>query len=402
MLFSCNVFKLTEMGGNGQPCFTNNKCTGSLICIENICQNNESNDETASADDETKNDSDQRNDQNQIDEISITDDDYDQLSDEDVIDNKCNFGEICWKVVSTQQKRCFNETGSISCPDSASLFYGQDGNYSQTENRSFENKKIGEKYFVFDNITKFLWNKTSTDNAVSFDDAISFCNTLNNSGEGEKFNWRLPYLQELVSIVNFDETTDPMVDGFYFPFVKSQKYWTFTKLGYENYYYVDFSGSNQFYTDDSDSAMNYAICVSSEYNYDSERKFNRFSKIEFNEDTIIEDKLTGLQWQKVTDYSAKIWKDALLYCESLNFADKYDWRLPNINELHSLATYEKEPELQTTFPDLGDDFYWTSTTNTNKIENAWVIEFKYGILKPELPKNKNENAIYTMCVRNRD
>ncbi|HSW59776.1 MAG TPA: DUF1566 domain-containing protein, partial [bacterium] len=191
-------------------------------------------------------------------------------------------------------------------------------------------------------------------------------------------------------------------DGFYFPFIKKEKYWTLTKLGGNNKYYVDFSGNSQFYVDDGSSKMNTAICVSSDHIYNAERKFSRFTEIPGGTDVTVEDRLTGLQWQKVGDYSTRIWKDALKYCEDLAFAGKTDWRLPNVNELHSIATYELSYELQTAFPDLGSDFYWSSTTNASVIANAWVVEFKYGILKPELPKDKNENQIYTMCVRDSD
>jgi hypothetical protein len=237
-------------------------------------------------------------------------------------------------------------------------------------------------------------------------EAIDFCNILNTNNIAEKTNWRLPYLHELVSIVNFNEHVNPLVDGFYFPYIKNEKFWTLTKLGNnadgKNYFYVDFSGASQFYVEDGTTAENYATCVSSEYDYDEKRSFQRYEEIPVNEDMTVEDKATGLVWQKVSDYTTRVWKDALKYCQDLEFAGKDDWRLPNINELHSLATYGISYELQTTFPDLGDDFYWSSTTNANIIPNAWIMEFKLGIIKPELEKGKNGNYIYTMCVRNKN
>ena len=108
------------------------------------------------------------------------------------------------------------------------------------------------------------------------------------------------------------------------------------------------------------------------------------------------DKLTGF-WQK-GPIIRRIERYAWAYCES-KLAGKTT-RLPN--ERTSPGNLEIDYELQTVFPDLGDDFFWSSTTNANVIQNAWVVEFKYGILKPELPKDKNENQIYTMCVRNKD
>lgn len=399
LIFSgCDAFKLEKMGGIGEPCFKFDTCTGTLVCVEGFCEELDKSDDSDQSDQSENPDESDESDQSDESEKS---DEFDE-SDDDLIENTCNHGDICWKVVPTQQKRCFNDTGTTSCAEVTSSFYGQDGLYADSVTRGFENVKIGDKYFVFDNKTELLWYKTASEAPVSFADAQAFCEILNNTSQGNKTNWRLPYLHELVSIVNFDASNDPLVDGFYFPFIKTIKYWTLTKLGGNNRYYVDFSGNSQFYVDDSSSKMNSAICVSSDLEYDTERKFNRFMEIPGGAEVTVEDKLTGLQWQKVTDYSTRLWKDALKYCESLNFAGKTDWRLPNVNELHSLATYEVNYELQTTFPNMGDDFFWSSTTNANIIKNAWIVEFKYGILKPELPKDKNENQIYTMCVRNRD
>lgn len=397
LLSGCDAFKLKDLGGYGEPCFENGLCEGALICIQNVCSEGvEDSDQSEESDQSDQ--SDQSNDSDDSDES----DQSDESDDSDTVEKEtCNFGELCWKVVPTQQTRCFSDTGHIDCPEPSESGFGQDGSYPPFNERTFENVNLSGTYFVHDTVTDLLWSKTTTDNLVSFSDAGTFCQALNNSGAGGKFNWRLPYLHELVSIVNFDAVNQPMTDGFYFPHIKKGKYWTLTKLGYENYYYVDFSGESQFYTDDSDTRQNYATCVSSDHTYDTELKFNRWNEIYSGTDTMVEDRLTGLEWQKVTDYSTRLWKDAVNYCESLTFAQKTDWRLPDVNELHSLATYENEPEQQTTFPGMGSDFYWTSTTNANTIENAWVVEFKYGILKPELQKEENINGIYTICVRNR-
>lgn len=391
ILSGCDAFKLAEMGNTGQKCFNDNTCIQPFVCIEGTCENIETSDQ---------NDAEETDNNSAVDQDDLSD--TDDIDDSDTAESgKCNFGELCWEPVPSQQTRCFSDSGYVTCPESGDSLYGQDGNYSAGKDRLFENLNISGKYFVMDNQTELMWSKTSSETTISFDDAETFCQALNNSGEGGKFNWRLPYLHELVSIVNFDAANEPMTDGFYFTDVKKGKYWTLTKLGYENYYYVDFSGESQFYTDDHDTGSNYAICVSSEHNYDTGMKFNRWVELYAGGDTMVEDKQTGLIWQKVTDHTTRLWDEALLYCESLSFGQKTDWRLPNVNELHSLATYGKDPELQTTFPDLESDFYWTSTTNANDINNAWIVEFKYGILKPELEKKENTNGIYTICVRNK-
>jgi len=392
-LASCSAFSLEKMGNEGQKCFTDGTCNDSFTCITGTCI-----DETSSSDG-SQTDNEESDDENVPTRL---DDDADNDEAGVAVTEACNLGETCWSVVPTQQTRCFNDTGVTTCDEITSEFYGQDALYADTSSRGFENIKIGEKYYLFDNKTEILWYKTASETTVSHSNAVSFCEILNNNEIAEKTNWRLPYLHEMVSIVSFDESTDPMVDGFYFSYIDKSKYWTLTKLGGENYYYVDFSGSSQFYVENGTTAENYAICVSSDHNYGEDRLFKRYKEIPYDSVVTVEDISTGLVWQKVNDYTIRVWKEALKYCQDLDFAGKKDWRLPNINELHSIATYGLYPELQTTFPDLGDDFFWSSTTNANIIGNAWVMEFKYGILKPELPKNKNENSIYTMCVRNKD
>ncbi|MFO7736524.1 MAG: DUF1566 domain-containing protein [bacterium] len=394
LLISCGAFSLEKMGNEGQECFNDGSCHSSFTCKNGICVDDVSNGEKIDSE-ETDGDDENLNFDDSV-ENDNTRPDEDTAADEELL---CNRGELCWDIVPTQQKRCFNESGTTKCDEVTSEYYGQDGLYADTSNRGFENIKIGDIFFVFDNITELLWYKTASEKELNHQEAKEFCQILNSNMVAEKTNWRLPYFHEMVSIVNFDESFDPLVDGFYFPFIEKEKYWTLTNLAGGNYFYVDFSGDSQFYAENEKTSTNYAICVSSDYIYDPQSNFKRFEETNFNGDTVVEDKLTGLMWQKPGDYTNRIWKDALKHCEALEFAEKTDWRLPNVNELHSLATYEKNPELQTTFPNLGADFFWSSTTNANKIENAWVVEFKYGILKPELPKDKNENYIHTLCVR---
>ena len=405
ILSSCTAFSLEKMGNEGEMCFTDGTCNDSFTCVAGSCI-----DETSSSDG-TQTDNEGSDDEGSDDEGSDNGDSgtTDAQSDDDADTAKtqaCNLGETCWGVVPTQQTRCFNETGVTKCDEVTSEFYGQDGLYADTSNRGFENVKYGDKYYIFDKRTEILWYKTASETVLNHGDAISFCEILNSNEMAGKTNWRLPYLHEMVSIVNFDESTNPIVDGFYFPYIDGEKYWTLTKLGNtaegKNYYYVDFSGASQFYADDGTTISNYAICVSSDLKYDKERPFEWYEENTVSGDVTVEDSSTGLIWQKTNDYATRVWKDALKYCQELDFAGKKDWRLPNINELHSIATYGISYELQTNFPGLSSDFYWSSTTNANIMKNAWVLEFKYGILKPDIPKNENNNSIYTICVRNKE
>ncbi len=123
-----------------------------------------------------------------------------------------------------------------------------------------------------------------------------------------------------------------------------------------------------------------------------------------NGDGTITDLNTGLMWEK-KDQSGGIhdWRNRYTFEEafsvflgeliSAKFAGYSDWRLPNINELHSLADYGRvDPAIDPVFqtkcaagctvttcsctPQSG--FYWSSTTFQNSPHNAWGVLFDDG------------------------
>jgi hypothetical protein len=94
-----------------------------------------------------------------------------------------------------------------------------------------------------------------------------------------------------------------------------------------------------------------------------------------NGDGTVTDINTGLMWQQ--DGSKRIiWKDALAYCESLTLAEYDDWRLPDINELLSIADYSKPlPAIDTNFFPLTLIYYWSSTTNAQIPDESFQLCF---------------------------
>ena len=119
-----------------------------------------------------------------------------------------------------------------------------------------------------------------------------------------------------------------------------------------------------------------------------------------NLDGTITDNSTGLVWEKLTNDATihnkddvYTWANAFNKIAALNaanFAGYHDWRLPNINELHSLIDYGK------TFParaidfrfiigidgdpkDYAHSFYWSSTSfQNNPAVGAWLVDFMDG------------------------
>jgi hypothetical protein len=113
-----------------------------------------------------------------------------------------------------------------------------------------------------------------------------------------------------------------------------------------------------------------------------------------NLDRTITDNGTGLMWEKLTDDGTIHDKDNTYKCTQAfqkvadlnteNFAVHNDWRLPNINELQTLADYGTfNPAVSAAF-NGGDSFtqssvYWSSTTNNaGNTSFAWVVGFNEG------------------------
>lgn len=407
ILCACSDFSLSPRGNLGEACFGNGTCSQPFICVENFCaaQNGDTDtvsDSSAKIDTDTAatNDADAFYSDGQQNDSAIDDSSDSITPDEDTASPwDCGEGEQCWKTPSTSQGSCFSLTGTANCPSEGAKYYGQDAQYGDST-RTFTQEQNSGTTIIHDALTSLFWQKAIDSATKSHADAVTYCDSLSTSSYGGKTGWRLPTQHELASIIDFEKNgTDPIIDDFYFPGTPAKKFWTNTPLGSNNYYYIDFSGDSQFYAEDP-TALNYVRCVNSPWNYIKNYPAPRWKESTAGSDALIEDIRTGLIWQKTFLQTGRTWEDALAYCEGLTYGQKSDWRLPDINELHSLVVHDSAPEHATTFPGISDEFFWSSTTNSKIVANAWLIEFKYGIIKVEIEKTNTTNGILAICVRN--
>lgn len=102
--------------------------------------------------------------------------------------------------------------------------------------------------------------------------------------------------------------------------------------------------------------------------------------------------VTGLTWMRCSQgqswngtncigvASKMDWRSALQMAESVNFADKNDWRLPNIKELASIVELScAYPSINLNlFPSTPSDWFWSSSVNSLYSDMAWDVDFEIG------------------------
>jgi len=115
---------------------------------------------------------------------------------------------------------------------------------------------------------------------------------------------------------------------------------------------------------------------------------------------IVLDTSTNLMWQDDNDAKTlqKNWEDAITYCEAKTLGGYSDWRLPNINELSLLAdrSLSSSPVLSSSFDNVIDDFYWSSTTYVSVPTQAWNVLFSVGYT---YRTDKTTANRFVRCVR---
>jgi len=129
------------------------------------------------------------------------------------------------------------------------------------------------------------------------------------------------------------------------------------------------------------------------YGQDAQHPCNPHSYTSLAGGIMVQDNVTGLVWETKTDDGSirdkdntYNWDDAqsvfIAALNSQNFGGYLDWRLPNVNELHSIVDYSTyDPSIKTTFsPNTVSSYYWSSTTNASDPYGAWDVYFGSGAM----------------------
>jgi len=77
---------------------------------------------------------------------------------------------------------------------------------------------------VLDTKTKLTWQRTAPGTTMALADAQTYCAGLGPTLGGG--TWRVPTLKELVTIVDYSQTTAPMIDRNAFPSTAAAVFWS--------------------------------------------------------------------------------------------------------------------------------------------------------------------------------
>ena len=298
--------------------------------------------------------------------------------------SECIESPLSLALICTGETGCFDNTNESECPAYGEAFFGQDAQYAAAKYcmpHTFTTSGSGNKKIIIDSFTHYEWQAASS-SAMTFSQAETACNNYQQENGGSTAVWRLPSPAELLTIIDSSTSSPALSDKFT---ANGHIFWAkedFRNIG--NAWRVDENGALESV---DQNETNSVICVRIR-DYDAPE--NRFTAT--NE--TVKDNESGLMWQKQA-VASRTWAEALSYCEEVSTADKFDWRLPNRNELASLINYEKENGAMSDFPGIAEKGFWTSTSTVAGNE-AWTVDFASGAIEAE---NKTSTK-YIICVRN--
>lgn len=299
-------------------------------------------------------------------------------------------------------------TGTGKIPDtgqttSYTSIFGEDSDYSINPQSYTKLDASGDALpdsasewaMVRDNVTDLIWENKTDDGGINDKDNTYtwqevqdvFIAQLNNEKFGGYSDWRLPTVMELSILVHADGV-GPSINTAYFSNTISNFYWSSTTYGgiLDNKWGVDYYLGNVYYL--KNIAELYVRAV---------RGGQSSNNLVDNDDGTVTDTKTGLMWQQA-EAQAMSWTAALTYSKNLELAGHDNWRLPNRNELQSLADYSTyNPSIDTTvFPSAISSYYWSSTTCAGYTDYAWFVGFYYS----EIYFYDKSDNLYVRAVRN--
>jgi hypothetical protein len=251
---------------------------------------------------------------------------------------------------------CSDGSVAIDCPAAGAPAHGQDGNF--LDNTPSLQAAAGE---VYDGLTGLTWQQSELPPG-SFSKASTYCQ---NKATTSMLDWRLPTLQELVSLLDYGRHNQA-ADLTAFPNITGTPYWTASSSPTSGHWLVDFKEGNLI-----PSGVFGAIrCVRG-----SAPGWGQPLDVQAD---VVADPGSGLIWQRATGPTAS-WLDALAQCEALSLGGMSGWRLPSIKQLETLGFISVSADFAATFPSPGGEpAFWSSSPRASSPGDAWAMDLSQG------------------------
>ncbi|MGE4319523.1 MAG: DUF1566 domain-containing protein [Deferribacterales bacterium] len=246
------------------------------------------------------------------------------------------------------------------------------------------------EFIVTDNLNGLVWqdNAAAASTTADWAGALTVCSNLASASYGGYSGWRLPSVDELVSIVDFGRN-NPSVNSAFIN-TGSFGYWTSSEFIENTDYASNISFANVIMGFANKTNGLYVRCV----------RGDSYPAANFERDAtygIVTDKRTGLMWQDDTAVTTTTmtWAAAISACEDSTLGGYTDWRLPNIRELSSITDRSvSHPAISSVFSNMVDSIFWSSTAVYNTA-SVWSTIFSYGYIG----YYNITDSRYVRCVR---
>ncbi len=268
---------------------------------------------------------------------------------------------------------------------------GDDGDYQEGVERSFTDNGST----ITDNVAGLQWIDNSSQIPLkSYSDrkvwivtipgAATYCNQLNEYGHDD---WRLPSVYDLYTLTDRGSHNPAIFDEF--DNTLNTGYWSITqnKRAIKHRYAMNFYDGTDYSSATTDSITKRVRCVR------TTRWFAFFLPRFTRVNNIVNDSFTKLQWQDnlmmiprpfpqmpLFVLPVETWKNAIKACEISTLGGYSDWRLPNVNELLSIADKSKSTgtAIPIAFKHTNAGSYFSSTTSDKDSLRAWMVNFANG------------------------